>query len=504
EASIVSQCVTVWTRTRLRHNRLGTGHCALGTLLAVLAALAVPSAAAHPADRLQQHLMIRLALEEARVTIAIGGGLLANEQVLRGLDPNGDGTVTSAEADGWLADYLQDIHVFVDGQARRLDPAAATITVPDTEQFHLGLSPLVISFAAPVPLTEATAEHRLVVQVDYRIDLTDFGRDVETAAGVDLIDDGWPSKTTRIAFTADPALAGVEGEAVDAAAEWGGGLVGKANDLFQREKTPAFIATLIGLFVVMGALHAIQPGHGKTLVAAYLIATGGRPRDALTLAGVVTFTHTVSVFALAFATLAASEVFLPSRVVPVLSVVSGALVIGMGVLMLRNALRRRTATSHQLSAISYQHPAPNHDHEHLSEEEHARLHLAEVAAATVGRGEGRRVSMRSLVALGVSGGMAPCPDALAILLLAVGINQLGFGLLAIVAFSLGLAGVLVAFGLAIALAGPLWARVGRKSTGGAGRLNGFTGRLVAISPVVSACVVVLLGFGMLWRSGISA
>lgn len=132
------------------------------------------------------------------------------------------------------------------------------------------------------------------------------------------------------------------------------------------------------------------------------------------------------------------------------------------------------------------------------------MHLAEAEAATVGSGEGRRVSMRNLVALGVSGGMAPCPDALAVLLLAVGINQLAFGMVAIVAFSLGLAGVLVAFGLAIALAGPAWSRLGRAGMGGAGKVGGLARRLVAVSPVVSAGVVVLLGLGMLWRSGVGA
>jgi ABC-type nickel/cobalt efflux system permease component RcnA len=158
----------------------------------------------------------------------------------------------------------------------------------------------------------------------------------------------------------------------------------------------------------------------------------------------------------------------------------------------------------QHSALSTHHPSPSphhHHHEGLSEEEHARLHLAEIEAATAsGPGEGR-VSLRSLVTLGVSGGLAPCPDALAILLLAVGINQLGFGMLAIVAFSLGLASVLVAFGLAIALAGPVWSRATR-FRGERGSLGRLAGRLVAFSPVLSAGFVVLLGVGMLWRAGI--
>src|SRR5262249_7658080 len=141
----------------------------------------------------------------------------------------------------------------------------------------------------------------------------------------------------------------------------------------------------------------------------------------------------------------------------------------------------------------------HHHHHHLSEDEHARLHLEEALAA-----RRQSVDRRGLVALGVSGGLTPCPDALAILLLAIGINQAGFGMLAILAFSLGLAGVLVAFGLAIALAGPFWtrARQAAAARGGFGsRLNAAFGRLIAVSPLLSAVVVLLLGLAMIWRAG---
>jgi ABC-type nickel/cobalt efflux system permease component RcnA len=452
----------------IRARRIGWG--ALVALLALMVALP-GSTAAHPADRLVQHLMIQLAPDQAHVSVALGGGLLANELVLKDLDPNGDGQVTDAEAHAWLAMYLQDVQVLMDNTAVPLDATTATVSVPNPKQFHLGLSPVTVSFAAPVPESAEKAAHRLVVRINYLVDRTDFRNDVTEAPGVSLVDKGWPSRTTRIAFDTDPAMAGAGGAAASAAQDWGGGgLVGKAQRLLERPKTPVFIVTMLVVFLAMGALHAIQPGHGKTLVAAYLVATGGTPRDALTLAGVVTFTHTISVFALGFATLAASQVFLPAQVVPVLGFISGLIVVAMGVNMLRLAMsRRRSAASHQHDtphahthhhSHDHDHDHHHHDHEGLSDEEHARLHLAEVEAAMVEETGGRRVSMRNLVTLGVSGGMAPCPDALAILLLAVGINQLAFGMVAIVAFSVGLAGVLVAFGLPITLNGPFWSRAG--------------------------------------------
>jgi ABC-type nickel/cobalt efflux system permease component RcnA len=256
----------------------------------------------------------------------------------------------------------------------------------------------------------------------------------------------------------------------------------------------------------MGALHAMQPGHGKTLVAAYLVATGGTPRDALMLAGIVTFTHTISVFALGGATLLASHFFLPSRVIPVMSIVSGLLVAGMGLMMLKRALLSRRQQPHHHEhephhdhAHEHHHHHHDHDHAHLSDEEHARLHLEE-ALAVRGRAG---VSRRSLITLGVSGGLAPCPDALAILLLAIGINQAGFGMLAIVAFSVGLAGVLVGLGLAVALAGPFWTklRAGAAQRGGIGAsANAVFSRLVAAGPMISGAVVLLLGLGMIWRA----
>jgi ABC-type nickel/cobalt efflux system permease component RcnA len=142
-----------------------------------------------------------------------------------------------------------------------------------------------------------------------------------------------------------------------------------------------------------------------------------------------------------------------------------------------------------------------HDHAGLTEEEHTRLHLQEaLAARRVGRSG---VDQRGLVALGVAGGIAPCPDALAILLLAIGMNQTGFGMIAIVAFSVGLAGVLVAFGLVIALAGPVWERTRHAASarGGTGqRLSAAFGRLVTVSPLVSAVMVLLLGLAMIVRS----
>jgi nickel/cobalt exporter len=510
----------------------------LAALVALLLASWPFQTDAHPADRLKQHLVVGLTATEAHLSIAIGGGILANELVLADLDPNGDGTVDAAERNAWITRLLSDLRITLDSRDVPLAPAAVATTLPSLDDFHLGLRPLVLSLTVPLPATDAKTERRLTVRDNYHLDRTDYLLDVQTTSGAELLDQPWPGRTVRLAFTTDPALAGSGGAVPDAAAAWDqSGAVAKAKRILERPKSPALLTTLIAVFVLMGALHAIQPGHGKTLVAAYLVATKGTPRDALTLAGIVTFTHTISVFALGLATLAASRLFLPSRVIPIMGVLSGLLIAGMGLNMLRGAVRKRAPYPPSPPPSGYpapylggkgEHAAPpsgspssnvgpgtrwvavgvgapahhHHDHTHLSEEEHARLHLEDALAA---RRKG--VRRRSLVTLGVSGGLAPCPDALAILLLAIGINQAGFGMLAIVAFSLGLAGVLVAFGLAIALAGPFWTRTRRAASerGGFGaRLNDAFGRLAAVSPLVSAVVVLLLGLAMIWRAGVAA
>lgn len=476
----------------------------IGAVVVLAAWVAAPAARAHPLDRLTQHLLVNLEAEEIRLTLAIGGGMLANEVVLADLDRDGDGRVTEREIAAWRQMVLERLTITIDGEPVFPDTSRVEVLVPDLHDFHVGLKPLMLSVPVRLEASGGPADHYLAVRNDYRVDRSDFQFAVGAGSGTDVLDAGWPSAITRVAFRVDPSLTGDSRSTVAAAETWGAsGVIAKAEQAFSREKTPRFVLAMLGVFLALGALHALQPGHGKTLVAAYLVATGGTAKDALILAGIVTFTHTISVFAIGAVTLVASELFLPSRVMPVLEVLSGLLVAGMGALMLwRGEQRRRHSAAshahhHDHDRGHDHHHHHDHDHDRLTEEEHARLHLAEVE--TVRRG----VGFRGLAALGVSGGMVPCPDALAILLLAIGINQLAFGMVAIVAFSLGLAGVLIAFGLMIALVGPFWSRAkgSMVSQGGFGaRFGAGVSRLAAASPMISALVVLVLGLAMIGRA----
>lgn len=211
-------------------------------------------------------------------------------------------------------------------------------------------------------------------------------------------------------------------------------------------------------------MHALTPGHGKALLAAYLVGDRGTPREAVVLGAVITFTHTAAVLALGGVALAAGSV-LPAVVVRVLTVVAGVVVLVLGVRLVRRRWRGARPADHT--------DGHGHDHHH-------------------GGVLSRPTSLRGIAALGASAGVIPCPEALSVLLLAIGLNRTALGLGMIVAFSAGLAAVLVGLGLLLVTAAPALSRfTGRRFGGVAARL-----------PLLSAVVVAILG-GAMTVTGVS-
>lgn len=210
-----------------------------------------------------------------------------------------------------------------------------------------------------------------------------------------------------------------------------------------------FVSLLLAFF--WGSAHALSPGHGKTMVAAYLVGSRGTPRHALLLGLTVTLTHTAGVFALGLVTLALSEFLVPEQLYPWLNFVSALLVVTVGVSVLRARLRRSRARRH---------------HHHHHEER----------------------SLRNLLAVGISGGLLPCPTALVVLLAAISLHRAGYGLVLIVAFSAGLASAMTAVGLAAVSA----RRFLRNAS--------FDGRIVRALPAASALLILVLGLAMTARS----
>ena len=195
----------------------------------------------------------------------------------------------------------------------------------------------------------------------------------------------------------------------------------------------------------LGGLHALEPGHGKTIVAAYLVGSRGTPWHALLLGLIVTASHTAGVYALGAVALYASRYVVPERLYPWLGVVSGLTIAGLGFYLL---LRRRAGTHHHHAHEPGHHHGHDHGHNHEkpSAGSHHRHSLGNHSRH---HGHESSVSWRELTALGITGGIIPCPAALVVLLSAVALGRIGFGLLLIVAFSLGLAAVLIALGILV-------------------------------------------------------
>jgi ABC-type nickel/cobalt efflux system permease component RcnA len=212
----------------------------------------------------------------------------------------------------------------------------------------------------------------------------------------------------------------------------------------------------VAVAVGLGAFHALEPGHGKTVVAAYLVGSRGTAWHALMLGLIVTVTHTAGVYVLGAVTLFASHYVVPERLYPWLAVTSGLIIAGLGLSLF---LRRCAASDHPQSHAHRHGHSHTHDHHH----DHAHHHGVEHTHPHDHHVHHHRhlpstVSPRELLALGVTGGIVPCPAALVVLLSALSLNRIGFGLLLIVAFSIGLAAVLIAIGILMVYAHRLMAR----------------------------------------------
>jgi nickel/cobalt transporter (NicO) family protein len=214
------------------------------------------------------------------------------------------------------------------------------------------------------------------------------------------------------------------------------------------------LASLAAAFF-WGMAHALSPGHGKTIVAAYLVGRRGTPWHAAALGAIVTATHTIGVFALGLVTLALSAFIVPEQLYPWLNLVSGVLVVAIGATVFRSRLRHRRGHAHDHGHHHHEHDAP---------------------------------SGRSLVAVGITGGLLPCPSALVVLLAAISLHRVAFGMLLIVAFSAGLALSITGIGLVAVFAKQIFKRAS------------FNGPLVRLLPAASALVILAAGLAMTVRA----
>lgn len=272
--------------------------------------------------------------------------------------------------------------------------------------------------------------------------------------------------------------------------------------LHQRQLTTSMIFLALGAAFLLGGAHALTPGHGKAIVAAYLVGSRGTLKHAVFLGATVTFTHTITVFALGLATLFLYRFIVPEKITEWLGTVSGLSIVAVGAWMLVRRVRLRNRCH------VHSHPAEHvHSHEHAHEHTHAHSH--ENADAHHDHGDRvththshgghshshvpDEVSWKGLAGLGVSGGLVPCESALVLLLGAIALNRVLFGLVLLLAFSLGLSLVLTAIGCIVLYARSLI------PAGGAKGNNALLQWAAIASPAIVIVVGVLMtGVSLGW------
>jgi nickel/cobalt transporter (NicO) family protein len=244
------------------------------------------------------------------------------------------------------------------------------------------------------------------------------------------------------------------------------------------EITPTVVLFALLLAFGLGAMHALSPGHGKTVVGAYLVGSRGTVKHALFLGLTVTITHTIGVFALGLITLFASNYILPEKIMPFLTFVSGLMVFYIGVTLFKDRFLSIFSEKDLHSHHTHSHGEDSHTHGEHSHTHGEHSHGGKVHSHL----PPEEITWKNLLGLGISGGLLPCPSALVLMLSAISLNRTGYGVLLTFMFSLGLAATLTSIGLIFLYLGKIF---GDSKFGESKILKGL--------PVFSAFVIACFG-----------
>jgi ABC-type nickel/cobalt efflux system permease component RcnA len=476
-------------------------------------ALMAPAASAHPLGNftINHYSGIRLAPDSVLVDHVIDMAEIPTFSERAAMDTDGDGQVSDAESASYRSAGCEragrELGLTVDGARVALRPIQSGLSFPQG-QGALTLRLVCVlsaetrgqtfSFTDPT-FSERIGWREIVVEGD-RMQVTDSDA-LETSASArltsyptDLL--ATPMDQRSASWTAvagGPALPPFVSEVADdpAAVPTGIGELGAdLAALFQaRELTlPIVLASLLAA-VALGAFHALSPGHGKTVMAAYLVGSRGTARHALGLGLTVTVSHTLGVVALAVLSLSAASIIPPERLYPILGLVSGSLVVAIGLWLVVDRVRayrreRAEARAHEHAhahGLEHEHDhahAAAHEHEADGWHSHGGIRHTHVPAGN------QPQRWRGLFALGLAGGMVPSASALILLLGSLSAGRPAFGLVLTLAFGIGMAIVLVGIGM-----GLVYARgfLERMPTGGLGV------RLSRAIPAATAVVVLMAG-----------
>jgi len=518
---------------------------ALFTLFVSLAL--VPSAFAHPLGNftINQYAGINVSRERVMLDYVVDMAEIPAFQEIAVFDANGDGLADSSEAAGYHAQKCASLqphmNLLINIKASALTLRSSAVEFPVGVG---GLPTLRLSCTFEAALTSEEINHLsfsntafperlgwreiVVLPEDVAIDgdfTTTSLSNRLTSYPEDLLTD--PLDQRQVVFEIMPVVLPERNESTVPGNESTSPLADR-NDAFTRlilleEINLSTLLVALGISFIWGAMHAMTPGHGKTIVGAYLVGSRGTIKHAVYLGLTTTITHTLGVFALGLITLFAAQFIVPETLYPWMSLLSGLFVVGIGLSLFANRFRssglgrwtqafktklgRSTPkyspilahahseglvhehkyvlnTSHEHDhghSHPHIHSHDSYQHDHVDEHPHDHSHdHADHSHLPLGA-DGSPVTWRSLLALGISGGLLPCPSALVVLLGAIALNRIGFGLMLVLAFSLGLAGALTAIGMAFIYAGRLFQRFPAQ------------GRIIQILPALSALFISVIG-----------
>jgi len=498
-----------WPRRRGPGNRRAvprwTRAVVLAVLAAALAAAGAAPAAAHPLGNftVNSYSGLRVGPDRLVVDYVLDMAEIPAFQARQAIDGDRDGKVSDAEAAGWrdreCPRLAGGLRATVDGRPLSLQVITAAVAFPAGVG---GLRTLRLECALAARLPTAGGHHDLAYtdgnqagRVGWReITATGDGATLDaadvparsasgrlTAYPEDQLRSPLDQRTAAVRFRPGGPRSGDAGEpGVAGPADTRRG-VDRATAAFtalvaQRRLSPGFGLLALALAVLLGAAHALAPGHGKTVMAAYLVGLRGSPRQAATIGATVTVTHTAGVLLLGLV-LSASRAVASERVYPWLGLASGLLLTGVGL-----TLATRALSGHRHPhAHAHEHPHPHgpgaggHGHPH---DGHG------------GGWAGRPLGRRGLVALGLAGGLVPSPSAVVVLLGGIALGHAWFGILLVLAYGIGMAATLTGVGLLLAR---VRGRVDRRLAGPAGSLLARAGRLL---PVATASVIVVVGLAL--------
>ena len=406
---------------------------------------------------LNRYTEISFDYDSVRFSYTITVGDIPAQKLKLRADDDGDGMLSDDEIRPlgvWMHGLLSTgLHIMLDGQEIKTDPGTAGIELLSKKvmygplrfrfRWRIGCDPgpheLFYHDRARLPALEQTevfVRRRpgmklvSVSEKTPRMFWEGGARPEAVSVRFELHKEGWEEDSAQTALLEDEAGPLKRALADQRLGFWG--LLG-----------------IIGFSFLLGAVHALSPGHGKTLVAAYLVGSRGKPRHAVILGLIVTVTHVFSVVILGLIALWATQEVVPERVGPWISLAAGLLIVLMGIWMMISRIRRKSAHAH----------------------EHAHAH---------------GVRWSEILVLGISGGMVPCLSATVVLLFAIYVGRVLMGLLLIGAFSLGMAAALIVIGMLVVTGRDL---VKRWS-------GGRQKKWVEVLPVVSAGIVAVLGLVM--------